>query len=459
MKHIEQILPEYAAGDLSRLLVSETDATASAALSVLLHNVTGCAIPPLADTPESEVEELVPLCLSILRRHWTTPLTALGDGTTPMSLADLMRRLILGRVDGNEALGIPPANANIPTAVAALTKRHIDDGLTLTLTDGGADGSTTSPTTMPLPDGLSLAQLLCSGLADNITELQDSNVGWTMTKALTFPNLERLELGCEIANDFIARRSNTLTEVHLPNLRIVDNSTGVVSNCPNVEVLDLPNLETLVCSQPAAYSWDDVILGKITGQREMIFPKLKSAYSTSNCYTIFNFTECEILRFPELEYIPYIGNANWISGMDNLKELHMPKFKKVQSKAGWPTLVGSTMANLHTIVLGKIEDNLRQQNSDVSMIVGGPNLIHIEVGEGVSVSFNLNQWQPSAETLSNPEFLSNFKTYIADRVADRTGTTALTLTLSAAVYEALQAQEGQTILATLTNKNWTVAQA
>jgi hypothetical protein len=370
-----------------------------------------------------------------------------------MSLADLMRRLIGDRVQGNESLGIPPIHANIPTAVSALCDRHIADGLTLTLTDGGTDGST--PTTTSLPDGLSLAQLLCSGLADNITELQDSNKGWTMTKALTnIPNLERLELGCEIANDFIARGSNTLTEVHLPNLRIVDNSKGVVSNCPNVEVLDLPNLETLVCSQPE-YSWDDVILGKIKGQREMIFPKLKSAYSTSNCYTIFNFTECEILRFPELEYIPYIGNAKWIDGMDNLKELHMPKFKKVQSKAGWPTLVGSTMANLHTIVLGKIEDNLRQNNSDVSMIVGGPNLIHIEVGEGVSVSFNLNQWQPSAETLSNPEFLSNFKTYIAQRLTDKGS--GLTLTLSQAVRDAIQTDPE--IVSIITSKGWTISPA
>ena len=89
-----------------------------------------------------------------------------------------------------------------------------------------------------------------------------------------------------------------------------------------------------------------------------------------------------------------------------------------------------------------------------------PNLIHIEIGSDSSEVINLAYWSPTnalAERLD--EFLSNFQTYIADRVADRTGKTALTLTLSAAVYEALQAQEGQTILATLTNKNWNVAQA
>ena len=183
MKHIEQIQPEYAADDMTALLLS--DATASAALSRLLHDWTGCAIPPTADTPQSEVEELEPLCLSILRRHWTTPLTALGDGTTPMSLADLMRRLILGRVDGNEALGIPPANADIPTAVAALRDRKISG-------------------VPEAPDGLSLAQLLCS--TNVITEITDDNIGWTadVSNALLrlmqiFDNARSFTLNCKKA--------------------------------------------------------------------------------------------------------------------------------------------------------------------------------------------------------------------------------------------------------------------
>lgn len=234
MKHIESIQPEYAAFELDRIGREETDATASAALTALLHNVTGCAIPPTSDTPQSEVEELVPLCLSILRRHWTTPLTALGDGTTPMSLADFMRRLILGRVQGNEALGIPPANADIPTAVAALTKRHIDDGLTLTLTDG---------TTMPLPDGLSLAQLLCgvspdgSDFAASVTELKDDNEGWVMTKALpwsTFPNVTKATLNCVDAqsNTGVLPKGLILT---FSNLRTCKD-INIVPNSPNTTV-------------------------------------------------------------------------------------------------------------------------------------------------------------------------------------------------------------------------------
>ena len=197
MKHIESIQPELAADDITRLLADD-DATATAALTRLLHDWTGCAIPPTATIPESEVEELVPLCVSILRRHWQTPLTCLGDGTTPMSLSDLLRQSIGDRVQGNEAWSIPPSNANIPTALAALRQRDMSSGLTLTLSDG---------TTTSLPDGISLAQLLCgSDVADTITELKDDNVGWTadVSNALLrlmqiFDNARLFTLNCKKA--------------------------------------------------------------------------------------------------------------------------------------------------------------------------------------------------------------------------------------------------------------------
>ena len=227
MKHIEQILPEYAAGEISRLLVADDDATATAALTRLLHDWTGCDIPQTSALPESEVEELVPLCVSILRRHWQTPLTCLGDGTTPMSLADLLRQLIDGRVNGNEALGIPPANANIPAALTALSERHIADGLTLTLSDG---------TTTELPDGISLAQFLCTTLTDTITELKDDNVGWTfnvsnelLTLMRQFLKLERVTFGCKeitqcIFNTANYKEMNTRTMImHFPNLKTIFN--------------------------------------------------------------------------------------------------------------------------------------------------------------------------------------------------------------------------------------------
>ena len=235
MKHIESIQPELAAFELDRIVREEGDATATAALTALLHNVTGCDIPQTSALPESEVEELVPLCVSILRRHWQTPLTCLGDGITPMSLADLLRQLIDGRVNGNEALGIPPANANIPAALTALRQRDMSSGLTLTLSDG---------TTTQAPDGISLAQLLCTTLADTITELKDDNVGWTMTKALTnLPNLEKLELGCKVINN-VTLNATSVTDLQLPYLEefLSNEYSGENRIKYNGETLYLPRL-------------------------------------------------------------------------------------------------------------------------------------------------------------------------------------------------------------------------
>ena len=400
MKHIEQILPEYAAADLSRLLVSEPDATASDALTALLHNVTGCAIPPTADTPQSEVEELVPLCLSILRRHWTTPLTALGDGTTPMSLADLMRRLIGDRVQGNEAWSIPPFTANIPTAVAALCARHIADGLTLTLTDG-TDGSTdgSTPTTTSLPDGLSLAQLLCTSLADTITEIKDSNVGWTWTNTFTqFPNAKRITFNA--AGDKVYGSP------------LIQHS--------GVEELNVPYLN-----------------------------RVEEGNSSQGS----NFFQCPNLRVFRLDRLTFWQGGYRATAMPLLKELYMPN---CQSYLQSITYGGFNAPELEKWVLGKLTSFKMANNNGTNLMASCHNLIHIEVGEGTACSLPMDVWNPTTALSERlDEFLSNFKTYIAHRLTDQGS--GLTLTLSQAVRDAIQ--QDPDIVNIITSKGWTISPA
>ena len=394
MKHIESILPEHAADELTQLLLD--DATISLALEKLLHRATGCSIPTVGDTPTSEISEMIPLCLSILRRFWNTPLTALGDGVKKGSIADLFRQTIGNRVQGNEALGIPAANDNIATSVAALRQRDMSSGLTLTL----ADGTTTS-----LFDGLSLAQLLCSGLADNVTEIVDSNTGWRCgvssayeKKALTrlFPNLNRVVLSFNYIGGFLF--------------------------------------------------YEDTI-------DEVIFDKATTVYNA------FSDSTFKRIYLPLAEYIDgdrFLYNSS-------VEELYMPKVKTVGHTGSWSyvLMLNSSQAQkdkLTTLVYGPIE--FLSVDREGGLVPSSANLIHLEFGQGTCTSLDISLWSPTTALSERlPEFLSNFQTYIADRVEDRTGTTALIITLSAAVYEALQAQEGQTILATLTNKNWTVAQA
>ena len=212
MKHIESIQPEYAAYDLERIFREEGDATATAALTRLLHDWTGCDIPQTDTTPQSDVDELVPLAVSILRRHWQTPLTCLGShpngntGVEPLDLADLFRQLIGDRVQGNEAWCIPPVHDNIPTAVSALRQRDMSSGLTLTLGDG---------TTTTLPDGISLAQVLGSAFANNINEITDTNIGWAWTNPLNLSSAKKVTLGC-VTLDGRELYKVADGEIHLP---------------------------------------------------------------------------------------------------------------------------------------------------------------------------------------------------------------------------------------------------
>ena len=380
MKHIESIQPEYAADDMTALLLS--DATASAALSRLLHDWTGCAIPQTADTPESEVEELVPLCLSILRRHWTTPLTALGDGTTPMSLADLMRRLIGDRVQGNEAWSIPPANANISTAVAALRERKI----------GGVP---------ELPDGLSLPRFLCdSSIANTITELIDDNIGWDYADGakIPFANLRKITLNCKrlggYAYSYQEWFPSTVEDIEMPYLERFEGAAyiGFPSVNPNYKVWHFPKLKYSRMSFSHSYNSLDDYINDWT--EEIIMPEMVEfgGYASNIC--LCNFTALRKLVLG----LPYTYSTLWLKG--------------------------------------------------------NTNLIHLEFTKEVTISTNLQHWNPTnalAERLD--EFLSNFRLYIADRLSGDNGS-GKTLTLSQEVRDAIHSAGIDTII---TNKGWTIS--
>ena len=404
--NIESIQPELAAFELDRIVREEGDATATAALTALLHDVTGCDIPQTSDLPESEVEELVPLCVSILRRHWTTPLTALGDGTTPMSLSDLLRQSIGDRVQGNEALGIPAANANIPAALTALRNRDMSSGLTLTLSDG---------TTTQAPDGISLAQLLCTTLADTITELKDDNVGWVLSpskmRQMTplFANTRKATLQCR----------GTL-------------ELSTIQNLEHLEELSIPFIEGANVSSAGS----------------------DSATGATGC--IRNLTALKKLYAPKLSNATWGGNGNQysaiITGCTELQEAWIGKVTNSNypgwGGSKWVIQYCENLQYLH--VEGFVTNNCTVRSGQNN------NLVLIEICKEQAESCNLNWWNPTtalAERLD--EFLANFKTYIAHRLTDQGS--GLTLTLSPAVRDAIQTDPE--IVSIITSKGWTISPA
>lgn len=475
MKHIESILPENVADELTRLLAD--DATILLALSELLHRDTGCNIPSLDSTATSDIEEIIPLCLSILRRFWNTPLTALGDGIIKISLGEVFRKLLLNRINSDEKLGVTPTNGSVAMAVDAMLNRKIDVG-----------------DTIEIIDGISLAQVLGTFYFDNVQEVTDNNIGWTMTRLLDttyFPNLKKLTLGCEKIDITDIRKYNdsvnpaydykydNLTEISVPYLKYISYLlTGYQADVlmPNLVKIDAPLLEVFETSGGFVIN--------ARGEDVITFPKLVNAWVDNNA-TLIQFSETRILNLPSLEYIQGIGNTVWLTNCPKLEELNMPKFHGVNGTAGWSTIF-SKLPNLRKVVFGVISNHNFKQNNTSSDAPSGyystilldcPNAIHVEFG-GALVSLFLASWLPTNALRTDIEsedyvdlrettkfknnleqFLSNFQAYIADRVADMTGKGTLTLTLSSAVYAALEAQEGQTILATLANKNWNVAQA
>jgi hypothetical protein len=426
--------------------VSDADATASAALTALLHSVTGCAIPPTATIPESEVEELVPLCLSILRRHWTTPLTALGDGTTPMSLADLMRRLIGDRVQGNEALGIPPANANIPTAIAAMRDRKMSDGI------GCADG-------------LSLANLLCSSKINNVTEITDSNNGWTLNKVgyKVFPNVDTIILGCKVID-------------------IPDNGSDNIVGGTNIMRMEFPNLEEILGYFIFKCSADSTYYAK--------FPKLKKIQTTvrgsyadltfsipyfemplleeidmegsnkgQSAQNVFGACKMQILNFPSLKTIrPHTNGTecNLIKANNYIEEILLDNVTNFYTfRVGYGIGNCTKLKTLSMSSLKKFITNYSTTDNS-QFLTGCTCLEKIVIGEGFESNLRLPAWNPT-ESLDNnlEQFLSNFKTYIAQRLTDKGS--GLTLTLSQAVRDAIQ--QDPEIVSIITSKGWTISPA
>jgi hypothetical protein len=359
-----------------------------------------------------------------------------------------------------------------------------------------------------IEDGVSLVRLLASQESlGKITELIDDNKDWIMDKDLpssltasitkaTF-GFKELEINTGKVTQFFV--NSNLEELHLPYAKYIyvrigrgyGNVLRFLQNSTNLRVLDFPKLETLFLT-----GGDGIAHGlwNIKGEDTMVFPALKSFYNDSNSDTIKEWTDCRVLKFPVMERTT-VKNVTWLTQMPSLEELYIPMFVGFNNgKTSNPSFIGSCPV-LKKVVLGKLEDNMKQGSHNNSMLFKDcPQVIHFEIGQNTDISLVLNLWNPTyalltedlTEEITNEEtgevttkvtlsnslveagepfannrekFLYNFQTFLVDRLADRTGQSALTLTLSAEVYAALEAQDGQTILATLTNKNWTVTTA
>ena len=295
---------------------------------------------------------------------------------------------------------------NLPTAIASIPGRGDYDMISgITLSD---DPSDPSAPTRPLPDGMSLGQLLCSpSVSSSVTEIVDDNVGWdckdgsVQTLLDIFPNTEKLTLGMGIihGNDKCIRNNSKLKgTVSFPALKrygrpTADSYNGIIYGCPNVTRLDMSALEYVdhYSRNEGGATW--AMIGNMQGLYEIDFGNITTWTGS------------------------WTGYANFII---NCPKSGCLKFKSVQCSM-----------------------NLKYWKPSVALDASRTDLIE----EGSTATNNLQQ------------FLQNFKTYIAERLTDKG--TRLTLTLSQEVRNAIHSAEDEYGIENIiiTQKGWTISPA
>lgn len=422
MKHIEQMTSEQAIGEINRLALS--DEMLTTALSEPYAQATGIEVQPSAPVT-SDVEEMPSWMTYLLRKIFSTTATVFR-GVSLLSEFRAVYGWLRDRLKGS-------ADGTIPSIILDSSK-PMSEHLRLLDNRKISNGSLDDPTSYDrLPDGVSLARLLCDNTTQ-LTEIIDDNVGWVMDKNLEKISVEKLRLNCIAAyNAYIVSLNNY-------------NGGKITS----VKTLELPELEEMLyLTTSSGNNYMGIIVGDVPIEH-LYLPKLKRCAYHPDCRH-------------QYDYVWVVGQSNYI------KKIHAPELTNaISNNAANGAISGCSV--LRSCIIPKYIGEFDR------LFMGCPQLIHVEVC--VEQNINLNKWIPTMALRTDTtaedyvdlredmsfannleQFLYNFQTYIANRAIDRTGTTSLTLTLSAEVYAALEAQEGQTILATLTNKNWTVASA
>ena len=307
------------------------------------------------------------------------------------------------------------------------------------ISNGYQDGT---PADDGLPDGVSLARLLCDSTLQP-TALIDDNIGWVMSKNLptNFPLVERLVLGCAYVLNFPSGQylPTNLREIEFPELI----SWGITSEYRPLFIYNNPNITELTFPKCKAIG---------NGFTYADTPNAGCFISTCENLRVVRFPEMYKYGAPEAGFgATYEDNyGTLVYGCPNLEELYLPKWTGYRS---W-RIVQHCPA-LKKLVLGYITNGVPALYSSTAYPFSHcTNLLHLEI-HGASVSLDFRSWSPTLDSSNLSLFLDNFLHFIAERVAEGN----YTLTLSAAVYAALEEQEGQTILALLNTKGWTVASA
>lgn len=449
----------------------------------------------------SQVKQMKSNLILLLRRLWRFPF---GRGTTASSdagsassadgsstsaagssaasaaapirsLADMWQHYIT-RLKGNPEYGIPSrlsSLTDLPDAPALLADRKI----------GGVPEAV---------DGSSLIRVI-SDRSLLITTLEDDNV-WgeladnTISHILDImPNLTSITIGCQTAQVVVINGGPNITHFHMPHIKTLGWSRGggnVINITGNVEEMVFDNLETWYIHRIYSPALRRLIFKKHvhfygaleycsmfnTDQEELtVVFEQGSTYETTGYNSFLSGGSANLRKFVSygLSAIE-ANNGGCISGSyPALEELILPDCERIVGYS--PSLGSSNYVNLRKIQFGTIHSL-----AGYFTLQPNVNLIHFEFGEGTDCSLPLSSWSPTnaldasrtdlieeGSTAANnlEQFLSNFKTYIAERLTGKG--TGLTLTLSQEVRNAIHAAEDEYGIENIiiTKKGWTISPA
>ena len=400
--------------------------------------------------------------LLLLRALWQYPF---GSGSL-RSLSDMWQHYIT-RLQGSETYGIHSRLsdlADLPSAPLLLADRCVYNP--------------------GVPDGISMAQLIGNTFSETFP-LVDNTRGWAMKALWLMDILPWLGGQLVLGADSIVIPTDTsktwLTGTYPQGVTIYAKTiTGgsYHERLMNITAayLDMPEFETT----------GQCRIGGTIGEINM--PKFRRVLGYWAYQDFIDAAGVETIHLPAMDYLNscyYYDTAmircadlkhliikNWDgsygnNGVDVLAK-SCPELLDIDlsgcTKHKWHTAVNCP--KLEYVKFGTMTEFVKGATGGGNTNVewdGCVNLIKIEFGEGTACNIDLGTWSPTLDDSNLEQFLQNFRTYIALRLADNGS--GLTLTLSQAVYDAIKDEshlfvfdEGtMTIYAYLTNiKHWTV---
>ena len=323
-----------------------------------------------------------------------------------------------------------------------------------------------------VPDGISLAHIAFSSDTDTVP-IVDDNPAWDMRAVWpneVFPYIGgKLVLNCKTAV-IPTNTSNTWLSGTFPDgvlFRYLKTITGGYYH------ERLMNITTPLLDMPEFETTRQCRIGGTIGAINM--PKFRRVLDYWAYQDFIDAAGVKTIHLPSFDYlnscyhydtamircadVEHIILENWDganSGSVNVLAKGCPELLDIDLSScvthAWNTAVNCP--KLQRVKFGKVTTFTRGAQGGGNTNIewdGCGALIDIEFADGVACNIDLGTWNP---TDKGTTFLQNFKEHICQRLANRTGQTKLTLTLSADVYTAIMTDND--IKAELVARNWKV---